>query len=341
MLSEIDRKIKNIIDSYADNKTCDYSFNEVALEVHKYQYRYNDFYRNYCNQKNINEIIYNWKEIPFFNLESFKGKTIPSCFSYSEDNNMYYETSGTTKGIKGKIFRDNNFFILRSKSIYAQGKRNFFTRYSDKVKIIFLDLANRRNLTNFSEKYSVLNNINYFFGSDLSEFILPNSKMNLDKIIQYIKKSHLKSEPIVIIGPSYHISSLLSYIKTNNIHVIFPSNGLIMDSGGLKNKTDYGNMSDYLMDLFTLFHISRYNYKNTYALSEIGSQFPEYENEIIKEIPPWTKIKIVDQDNNLVFNKNGNIVIYDLLNRTALFGMKTSDIGMEVEKGLIICGRDK
>ncbi len=329
-LIEIDKFINDFIED-----TSSVTFEEIALMIHTFQYQFSHFYRNFCLKNDIGEFIDDSDLVPFFNTELFKAELIPSVVNANKFEGMFFETSGTAHGNKTKIFRDIGYFKLRNKTIEIQGRLNWFKKYyPEKIQILFLDKANRRNQNDFREEFSVLNKIKHLFGADNSMFC--NYESDFYEIINAINNSIHQQYPIVIIAPSYYLSKMITKMKSENIHFPIDNKIMVMDSGGLKNKGDHNNIIEYQEELFYHFCLTNKNYKNTYAMTEIGVQISDNDYGS-KEIPKWAKIKIVDAQ-NLAANE-GNIVIYDLLNRANLFGLKTSDIGIYENNSLKILGR--
>lgn len=325
-LNTIDIQIEELIECYLSQKVPNISFDEIALQVHEFQFLYNDFYRNHCIINGISEKLTYFDEIPFIDIEQFKGQLMPSAILSDEIEGIYHETSGTTSGIKGKVYRDKEYFNLRGKTVFAQGVKNWFANfYPKKVQILFLDLANRKNASNFKNEYSVLNNMLLHFGNEKSAFL--NIDIDFYKIVAEIKNSYNQNKPIVIVSPSYYLSHFIKRLQKEKISIKLQCNSLIMDSGGLKNKALHNNIDEYKNDLFNTLQLHNTNYKNTYAMTEVGSQFPDIKpNE--KEIPIWSKVRIFSKSNiNCLDDSIGQIVIFDLLNRNLIFGIKTGDKG--------------
>ena len=312
------------------------SFEEIAQLVHAFQFQNNTFYRQHCIEKKIGVIVDSIDCIPSFEVEYFKGKFVPSVDDLSLRKGMCFETSGTLNGEKTKIYRDEGYFKLRSLTIQKQGEDNWFKRYRDRVKIICLDKANRRNQNDFKEQYSVLNNIVGYFGNDESRFY--NHNDNFYKIIDEVIDAAAKQAPLVLIGPSYYFSDIIIRIKDEGIIIPINNQLLIMDSGGLKNKCLHQFYKHYKEDLFKTFGLQTVNYKNTYAMTEMGSQISDDEQGK-KVVPRWAKIKLLDEngDEN---NTTGKIVIWDLLNRANIFCIKTNDRACYKDDGLIIYGKE-
>lgn len=330
-LDELDR----MIGDYIFEKGA-FFFEELALFIHTYQFNYNSFYRGFCVAQKIPEYLTSWQDIPFFPIESFKGSIVPSVDSLLSLEGMWFETSGTSIGEKTRVYRDSGYFKLRSLTIIKQGEQNWFHRFNgQKIKIIFIDKANRRNQESFKFEYSVLNNIMQFFGRDDSVFC--NHKEDFHQIVDAIVTAAKNRDPLVIIGPTYYFSYLIERIKNTRISIPYNERLLIMDSGGLKGKGYHNSIAEYRADLFATFKLNTYNYKNTYAMTEMGSQVSDTDVGW-KEIPRWMRLRLVDDKGRFDVPK-GKIVVFDLLNRANLFGILTNDIACYDHGKLIIEGR--
>jgi len=350
-LKIIDSSISDIIESYdCEDVSSNLNFNKLALDVFRFQYDYNNFYRNFCQNLGINKSkVEHYSQIPIISTLSYKDGSIVSTLPKTIGG-IEYVTSGTTNVIKGIIYRDPNFFILREKAILAAGKNELFFRfYPDKIRIIFLDYPNRRNLNNYPLNYSVLYNFQRFFGNNNSICININFKDEMNNFIKIIRQHQQTKEPLVIMGPSYNISFALDFFKRVDItDAYLPPKSIIMDSGGLKKQGYHTKYSEYVYDLLECFHISRNDYINTYALSEVGSQFSDniriFSENIWKQCPPWAKIRIINMENEKQLecktNEIGEVIIYDLLNRGSIFAIRTYDYAIKREKGFTIIERE-
>lgn len=330
-LDDLDKLIADFIQNEESS-----SFEEIAILIHSFQFQNNSYYRHYCYEKGIGNRINSINSIPSFEIESFKGSLIPSIDNLTAKQGMFFETSGTTSGKKAKIYRDEGYFKLRSMTIKRQGKDNWFKRFGCRVPIICLDKANRRNQGDFKDEFSVLNNIIGYFGNHNSMFYDHIGEFN--KIISDFNNAASKHAPIVLIGPSYYFSDIIIKIKKDAINLSFNDQILIMDSGGLKNKCAHQSYEQYKKDLFDTFHLRQLNYKNTFAMTEIGVQLSDDEQGE-KIVPHWAKVKLVDE-NGLESKEKGRLVIFDLLNRANLFCIKTNDRAYYSNNGLIIKGKE-
>lgn len=346
ILTKIDRQLNQIIEVYGDRGDENLGFDNLALTIFEFQFDYNKPYRNHCLHLGVKkEDVRQWSEIPFMLTEDYKKgaveTTVPIC-----REGLFYETSGTTSGIRGRVYRDPGFFLLRERAIWAAGRRELFFRFGDeKVDIAFLDFPDRRKL-GYPLSYSVLYNIQKYFGSEKSKFFDITSNSECQRLIDMIEANNRMSRPLVILGPSYHLSRFLNFLHLNKLlHITLPQRSMVLDSGGLKNKAFHRDYEEYVSDLLRMFSIGRKDYINTYALTEIGTQFSDdarncYGNDVSKKAPPWARVRIVKGDVNKIIDCSeeeiGTVIVYDLLNRGSIFALRTSDSGIKTQEGFKI-----
>ena len=341
-LKNIDNQICHlIVNGVNDNNL----FNDLALETCKYQFAHNKQYQTFLDNMGCRPYeLTHFNQIPPLPVSNFKSGE--SWISISETGEgMFLSTSGTSSGNPALVFRDANFFDLRTKAINWLGRNRLFTLYlPDRIKIIFLDRPNRRNQIDFREDWSILGTIKSIFGTQDS-FFLDWENDGSELLMQSIVRHQATKEPLVILGPSYRISQFLVNMKSENIQL--PFNSMVMDSGGLKNKGRHSSDGQYHYDLIDQFGLGVKNYINSYALSECGSQFPDdlslSKSDICKTDLPWAKVRIVNKKarefTECAINEIGEIVVYDLLNRGSVFALATQDLAIKTTNGFRIVGR--
>ncbi|OGD57144.1 hypothetical protein A2V71_01785 [Candidatus Berkelbacteria bacterium RBG_13_40_8] len=347
-LSEIDSKILAIIKEYGyGSRRTTTNFESLAIEVFRFQFNFNRSYREYCTKMGVevNEVK-TLNQIPVVSVNAYKDGTISSTVP-EIDQGYYYATSGTSTGASGRIYRDPGFFELREEAIRTAGKKEMFFRFFPrKVPIVFLDFPNRRHSSNFQPHFSVLSNIQKFFGSELSHFIDIKSIDGLETFVELIKESQQENQKSVILGPSYKLSFLLSTLGEQH-DLRLPIGSMVMDSGGLKRQSCHKSYAEYVDNLLITFGIDRYDYINTYALSEIGSQFSDNvrlrKSTICKQCPPWAKVRVVEKtacgETDCSPGEKGEVIIYDLLNRGSILALQTHDLAVKTETGFQILER--
>lgn len=341
-LEELDILINRII---LNANYDDEMFNRVALEVFQFQYENNVQYRQYCLKKEVDiRRLKHFSQIPCVTTDVFKDGT-SWCSISSQSDGMNLVTSGTSTGRPGQIYRDAGFFVLREKAIRWLGQKMTFNQFQpNRVKIVFLDRPNRRNLPDFRIDWSLLWTIKLMFGTDDSIF-LDNDIGGLKMLADIIREQQNCNQPVVIFGPSYRVSRFIA--DYGLLDISLPGGSMVMDSGGLKNKGGHNSMIEYQKDVLQIFNLNRQHYLNTYALSECGSQFPDdllvSEGLISKVSLPWAKVSVVKSvDDNLIdckVNEVGELIIYDLLNRGSVLAIATKDLALKTNNGFQIIGR--
>lgn len=348
-LLAIDSQILEIIKGYDNSSiraSVDVDFDSLALDIFNFQFSFNPFYQQFCLKKGTStKEVKTLIQIPPVSVNVYKYGTMTSTIPESTAG-YYFTTSGTTTGNSGRVYRDPEFFILRQEAILAAGKEEMFFRfYPEKVRIIFLDFPNRRHSLNFQPGFSVLANIQKFFGEEQSCFLDIQNPDSPDIFIRLIKKAQQRNQPMVVFGPSYSLSYLLTKLSKYDLQL--PTGSMVMDSGGLKNSSYHRSYAEYASEIINTFAIDRYDYLNTFALSEVGSQFSDNVRQhgpsICKQCPPWAKVRVVKKtaygETDCSPGEKGEVIIYDLLNRGSILALQTHDIAVKTETGFQILER--
>lgn len=99
------------------------NFDELALEIYRYQYNHNPIYKQFVDYLNKSSDVRDILQIPFLPVEIFKYHTIISD-EFQATN--YFESSGTTASIQSKHF-------FQDDAIYKQSYLHGFTQRFGKV----------------------------------------------------------------------------------------------------------------------------------------------------------------------------------------------------------------
>ena len=87
----------------------DADFEEVALELFRYQYQNNEVYQQYCNSLHlVADEVYSLEKIPFLPIQFFKSHQIKTT---AFDDGVIFESSGTSSAITSRHFvKDINIY---------------------------------------------------------------------------------------------------------------------------------------------------------------------------------------------------------------------------------------
>ncbi|HNC64461.1 MAG TPA: acyl transferase, partial [Chitinophagales bacterium] len=107
-------------------KSNNYDFDDLALEIFYFQYKYNKVYREFVDLSNIKiDSIHSIEQIPFLPIQFFKTHQI---YCGSEQPKFYFESSGTTQSINSKHYiKDLELYTY----IFKNGFQSFYGNIQD------------------------------------------------------------------------------------------------------------------------------------------------------------------------------------------------------------------
>jgi hypothetical protein len=194
------------------------NFDDLALEVFAYQYKYNAFYQRYCSLigKEISKIS-SIKDIPFLPIQFFKNQKI-------QTESWTPETVFTSSGTTGLV---TSFHYIRDVAFYkALCQKGFEAFYGNVDNYCFLGL-----LPSYLERggSSLIVMVDDFIQKSKypqSGFFLYNH----EELCQILVKNKEKNIPTVLFGVSF---ALLDFME--QFQLDFPEL-IIMETGGMKGR---------------------------------------------------------------------------------------------------------
>ncbi len=199
-------------------ESTDAEFENLALQVFEYQYKYNAFYRRYCSLigKELSKISH-LLDIPFLPIQFFKNNIIKTN-EWEEET--IFSSSGTTGAITSQHFvRELDFY----KSIARRGFEYFYGSIENYCVLGLLPSYLERGgsslvaMTDDFIKHSKYKDSGFFLYdySNLHKILLKNKSENI---------------PTLLIGVSF---ALLDFVEEYTIN--FPEL-IVMETGGMKGR---------------------------------------------------------------------------------------------------------
>lgn len=295
-------------------------FNELALEVYKYQYSHVKIYRDFCDALGRKAPIH-FTEIPFLPISFFKTHQILSD-EIDPKELLVFKSSGTTQSVRSQHY-------IASPELYEQ---SFLTTFSKQITdpkeaVILALLPNYVEQGESSLVYMVdflVKNSNH----PLSGFYLAD----LDSLIDAIQKSRKENKKIVLFGVSYALLDLAE--KKLDL-----SGVTIIETGGMKGRRKEmikEELHQILCDGLNVPHIY-----SEYGMTELLSQGYTDGTEYFTS-PNWMKVLVRDIDDPLnirLDGKTGGINIIDLANFYSCSFIGTDDLGLQQGNRFKILGR--
>ncbi len=297
------------------SKVNDRTFEEIAIQLYKFQYKNNLLYQTYANNLDRRpDSVDNLGRIPFLPISFFKSHPVKSG---SWDARTEFTSSGTTGSTTSShLVPDLNFYLQNSVHCFEY----FFGPVSD---FHFLAL-----LPSYLERTgsSLVAMMDYFIKRDSSGqsgFFLNNEEQLLAKL-NVLK---LSSKKTMLWGVSF---ALLDLAEKRSIDL---SHCLIVETGGMKGRRKELTREELHSFLCEGFHVE--SICSEYGMTELLSQAYAVERGYFR-CPPWMKVILRDVNDpfsTVSVGKVGAINVIDLANAHSCAFIETEDLGRMNEDG--------
>ena len=292
------------------------NFNSLSLEIFRFQYDHNSFYRDYCNlQKRNPDNVIHTTDIPFLPVQFFKTKEIKTT---EFDPQIIFESSGTANTEHSRHF-------VKDTGIYERSFTKCFEDFygsADNFCILGL-LPNYLEKGNSSLVYMVDRLIKKSRHA-LSGFY----KDDLDKLKSILEENESKGQLSILFGVSY---ALLDFAEKYGMPL---QKTVIIETGGMKGRRKEITREALHKTLKESFEIGLIH--SEYSMTELLSQAYSY-GEGKFSCPPWMKVllrntddptEIIDHSTMKRFQARGAINIIDLANIYSCSFIATDDAGI-------------
>ncbi len=295
----------------------DSNFEEIALEVFKFQYKNNPVYKNfvdYLGKRNPTSSA----EIPFLPISFFKTHEI-RCFQ--KETEIQFKSSGTVGN------RSTHF--IESLALYEE---SFEPTYRNQLgnpeeQIILALLPNYVEQGESSLVYMV-NKLIKLSNNTLSGFYLND----IEKINKTYQSALALGKKVVVFGVSYALLDLAE--RQTDL-----SQATIIETGGMKGRRKELTKEELHAALQKGLNVSYI--ASEYGMSELLSQAYSDKDGVFTS-PPWMKILIRDVNDALSYEdvgKTGGINVIDLANLYSCSFIATQDLGKSFGSTFQLMGR--
>ncbi len=287
----------------------DANFNDLALEIFRYQYKNNLVYRDFVSGLRVRPgQINHYLQIPFLPIEFFKTQIV---YSGSNVNLNYFSSSGTTGMVNSKHFYKNSTIYDES---FNTSFKQFYGDVSDYVILALLpSYLDREDSSLVYMVDSLISKTN----NKKSGFYLDN----LDHLATELNTLDTSGKKVMLIGVSF---ALLDLIEKHRFNL---RNTIVMETGGMKGRRKELVRQDLHALLKAGFGVDYIH--SEYGMTELFSQAYSHGEGIFKTTP-WMKILIRDVNDPLELigiEKTGGVNIIDLANFQTCSFIATQDLG--------------
>ena len=287
----------------------DKEFENLALQIFKFQFENNRVYRSFCDLLYIHPSeIKTIKEIPFLPIQFFKTHNVVSNYNTVETT---FTSSGTTGSTTSKHLVTNLSIYEES---FTKGFESFYGPIEDFVILALLPSYLER------EGSSLI----YMVEAMIKKSKHTESGFYLNNISE-LKESLIRLEAqekkILLIGVSF---ALLDLIETYTFQL---KNTIVMETGGMKGRRKELIREELHEALKSGFGVNSIH--SEYGMTELLSQAYSKGNGLFK-CPNWMRVLIRDTEdplNILPEGKAGGLNIIDLANINSCSFIATQDLG--------------
>jgi len=290
-------------------------FNARALELFRYQAKYNPVYNRYINFLKVDiEQIDNLLRIPFMPIEFFKYHKIQTGAWMPEH---FFESSGTSG-------TDTSKHYIKDVAFYRElGQRIFTDFYGPLEKFRFMALLPSYLDNPHSSLIEMIRGFMQQSSDQKPLFYGSNYQAFLDDYKVFSGKNR-----IVVFGVPFALLDLSE--KFNDIHF---DDTILIETGGMKGRREEITREELHEKLESAFKLG--NIHSEYGMCEIMSQFYAISKGRFKG-PAWTRVlvrEVNDPRNVGIYGRSGGINIIDLGNVHSCAFIETKDIGIAHEDG--------
>lgn len=297
-------------------------FNDISLEIFRFQYANNDIYKRFVDFLGKKpELVQQFRDIPFLPIDFFRDfKIVTGKMSIP----LLFKSSGTTG------MHTSTHFVAEPKLYERSLLKNFKLNYGEPSQYTIMAL-----LPSYLERedssliYMVKKLINQS-GDEKSGFYLDN----LEALSENVQRSILRKKQVFLIGVSFALLDLADRFPQEM------KNTIVMETGGMKGRRKEVVREELHEVLSKAFGVP--SIQSEYGMTELLSQAYAKKNGLFRS-PPWMKVLIRDINDPLGYvraGKTGGINVIDLANIYSCSFIATQDLGrMQADGQFEVLGR--
>jgi hypothetical protein len=349
---EIVKKIIGYIEAYSDRDSLatelDPEFNDLALDLFRFQYEGNSSYKRYCQRQRKSPLtVKRWEDIPPIPFQMFK-ESVLACEPFDEAEAVFMTSGSTDKEKRGHHYHPTlevwDASMLPPFKHYALPDR-------EKMTIYVLSPAEDINCNSSLSRYLSMA-VKHYGAADSALFFAKEAGLNMAGLAAALSKSEAKGEPVLLMGATFAYVHFLDYCRAEGLTFKLPKDSRVFDTGGMKGQAREVTAEELHGWFKEFFEIERDLCINMYGMTELSSQL--YDRTIETRFkqgrpcfdkigPAWTRIQVLNPDTltSVPFGETGLLAHYDLANWNSAVAILTEDIGYLTENGFVLLGRTK
>jgi hypothetical protein len=300
-------------------------FNELAMEVHAFQCRWNGPYAAFATRRPQPT---RWQEIPAVPQSAFKNAAL-SCVPREQITHTF-RTSGTTGERRG----EHHFYNtgLYDASIVGGWRELRLPRLRQIILAPHPDEAPHSSLSHMFATLATESAGEQAWCCD------DDGRLDLPWIRSALRRAE-EGDSLILLGTALAFLNLFESLQPDE-HQLRGS--IALETGGYK-----GSGRDISKpELYSRFQrhlgIPAENVINEYGMTELSSQFYTRGLGGVHRGPAWVKALVIDPETGeeVAIGRAGVLRIFDLANLNSSLAIETQDLAIRLEGGVELLGRD-
>jgi len=344
--------ILEYIQTYSDHDSrsteLDPQFNQLALDLFRFQYKWNTPYKRYCQRRRKSPLtVKRWQDIPPVPFQMFKESTL-ACEPVEEAEAVFMTSGSTNQDKRGRNYH-------ATLEVWDASMIPPFKQYvlpdREKMTIFILSPAVEVNPNSSLSRYLTMA-VKYYGGKDSAFFFDKNAGFNMAGLVEALQQMESKGEPVLLMGATFAYVHFLDYCQSKGLRFKLPTESRIFDTGGLKGQAREVTNEELYAWFKESFGVERGRCINMYGMTELSSQLydrgietwykkgqPCYD----KIGPSWTRVQVLNPETltPVQTEETGLLAHYDLANWNSALAILTEDIGYQTKDGFVLLGRTK
>ncbi len=292
------------------------NFEELCLELFRFQYQNNPVYKQFAKLLNINDesVVNSIEQIPFLPVDLFKTHAVQSFEGEAE---KYFYSSATGGNGQSK-------HAVKDLSIYRRSfTKAFLNQFGPIQQTCILGLLPSYLEREGSSLIYMVQHLMELSGHAGNGFFLYEHEV----LAQRIEKLEAKKQPYFLFGVSFALLDFAAKFKGKMTY------GKIIETGGMKGRKKELTRTELVNELQIAFGTQ--SIYSEYGMTELMSQAYADEKGFYN-CPPWLMVRIVDLNDpmsEVAVGKSGLIQVIDLANVYSCAFIQTSDLGRKNADG--------
>ncbi|MGB8168346.1 MAG: hypothetical protein WCF18_12685 [Chthoniobacteraceae bacterium] len=300
-------------------------FGALALDVHRFQLRWNQPLANFCATRPEPR---DWREIPAVPQSAFKHFTL--SVAQPDQIEKTFHTSGTT----GEGFGRHLFVSTR---LYDESVRAGWLRLG-LPKLAHFVLIPRPTDAPHSSLAHMMGALEPL-ALEIFWFLEPNGRLRADfpKALEGVMRS---AKPVALLGTALAFLHIFEQLGTQRIQL--PPGSFAMETGGFKGRQREIPKPELYAQFREFLDLGPDAVFNEYGMTELSSQFYTHGLGRPHEGPPWLRAQVIDPetDGEVAVGETGVLRLFDLANLGSALAIETQDLAIRRPSGFELLGRD-